>query len=118
MTNRFGALVTGFSLVLFSSAILAAELEGKIESINKGNQSFVVRGTEFIVTSSTEYENLKGFDDLRQGLNVEVEYLLRDRRPRSRKCSYAAPSGLPSSHASSASENLILLYLMRSCTST
>jgi hypothetical protein len=79
VTNRFGVLLAGFSLVLLSSPVLADELEGRIESIKKSNQSFVVQGTEFFVTPSTKFEDgLKGFDDLKQGLKVEVEFQSRD----------------------------------------
>ena len=80
MTNRLGALLAGFSLVLFSASVLADnEVEGRIESVKKSNQSFVMQGTEFFVTPSTKYEDgLKGFDDLKPGLKVEVEYQHRD----------------------------------------
>ncbi len=80
MTKRFGVLLAGFWFVLLSAPVLADnEVEGHIESIKKSSQSFVVQGTEFFVTPSTKYEDgLKGFDDLRQGLKVEVEFQHRD----------------------------------------
>ncbi|MBL8527693.1 MAG: DUF1344 domain-containing protein [Burkholderiales bacterium] len=81
MTKRTPALLAGVvSLVLFSGPAFAGDdVKGQIESVNKGNQSFVVNGTEFFVTPSTEFEDgLKGFDDLKPGLRVEVDYHQRD----------------------------------------
>jgi hypothetical protein len=72
-------MLAGFSLVLFSGITLAEDLEGRIESINKGSQSFVVQGIEFFVTPSTDYDDgLTGFDDLREGQKVEVDFQYRD----------------------------------------
>lgn len=42
MNTRFRVLLAGFSLVLVSSAVLAEDLEGRIESINKSGRSFMV----------------------------------------------------------------------------
>ncbi|MBL8541978.1 MAG: hypothetical protein JNK68_16670 [Betaproteobacteria bacterium] len=80
MTKRFGALLAGISFVMLAAPVLADnEVTGLIESVRKGNQSFVVNGTEFFVMPSTKYEDgLKDFDDLRQGLRVEVDYHQRD----------------------------------------
>ncbi|MBL8538962.1 MAG: hypothetical protein JNK68_01195 [Betaproteobacteria bacterium] len=80
MTKRIQALLAGISFVMLAAPVLADnEVKGLIESVKKSNQSFVVNGTEFFVTPTTKYEDgLKGFEDLKQGLRVEVEYLQRD----------------------------------------
>ena len=79
MKNRFGVVLAGFSLVLFSNVALAEDLEGRIESINRSSRSFVVQGIEFFVTPSTDYDDgLRGFDDLREGQKVEIDFQYRD----------------------------------------
>lgn len=79
MKNRFGIVLAGFSLVLFSNVALAEDLEGRIESIDRSSRSFVVQGIEFFVTPSTDYDDgLRGFDDLREGQKVEVDFQYRD----------------------------------------
>lgn len=79
MTKRIPSLLAGLSLVFSAAAFADNEVKGQIESIKKGSQSFVVGGTEFFVTPATKYEDgLKGFEDLRQGLRVEVDYHQRD----------------------------------------
>ena len=79
MTKRIPALLAGISLVFSAAAFADNEVKGQIESVKKASQSFVVSGTEFFVTPTTKYEDgLKGFEDLKQGLRVEVEYIQRD----------------------------------------
>lgn len=79
MNTRFRVMLAGFSLVLVSSTALAEDLEGRIESINKGSQSFVVQGIEFFVTPSTDYDDgLRGFDGLRESQKVEVDFQYRE----------------------------------------
>ena len=79
MKNYFRALLVVLFLVLFSIPALADDLEGRIESINKSEQSFVVQGIRFFVTQSTDYDDgLKGFADLKEGQKVEVDFEYRD----------------------------------------
>ena len=81
MKNRFGVLLLGSLLFLFSSSVLAddLEVEGRIESIDTSSQSFVVYGIPFFVTPSTDYDDgLRGFADLREGQKVEVEFRYRE----------------------------------------
>ena len=79
MKNCFRVLLAGFLLILFSNPVFADDMEGRIESINKSNQSFVVQGIEFYATPSTDYDDgLKSFDDLREGQKVEVDFQYRD----------------------------------------
>jgi hypothetical protein len=66
-------------LILSSSPVLADDIEGRIESIHESSQSFVVQGIHFFVTPSTDYDDgLKGFNDLREGQKVEVDFEYRD----------------------------------------
>lgn len=79
MKNCFKALLLSFFLVLCASPALANDVEGPIESISQGEQSFVVQGIRFFVTQSTDYDDgLKGFEDLREGQKVEVDFEYRD----------------------------------------
>ncbi|NUO08860.1 MAG: hypothetical protein HUU08_09320 [Candidatus Brocadia sp.] len=79
MKNYFRALLVVLFLVLCSIPALADDLEGRIESINKSEQSFVVQGIRFFVTQSTDYDDgLKGFADLKEGQKVEVDFEYRD----------------------------------------
>lgn len=81
MKNRFGVLLLGSLLFLFSSSVLAddLEVEGRIESIDTSSQSFVVHGIPFFVTPSTDYDDgLRGFADFREGQKVEVEFRYRE----------------------------------------
>ncbi|MDN3513571.1 MAG: DUF5666 domain-containing protein [Candidatus Brocadia sp.] len=79
MKNYFRALLVILFLVLCSIPALADDLEGRIESINKSEQSFVVQGIRFFVTQSTDYDDgLKGFADLKEGQKVEVDFEYRD----------------------------------------
>lgn len=79
MKNRLKALLLGSSLVLFSGYALADDIEGKIESVNQGDQSFVVQGIQFFTDQSTDYDDgLKSFNDLQVGQLVEVDFKYRD----------------------------------------
>ena len=69
------ASATGLALALFSSTAFANEVEGTIESVDDGDQTFVVQGITFTVNDDTEYEDgAENFGDLRQGQTVEVEF--------------------------------------------
>ena len=79
MNKLYNFMLVLALLILFSSSALANEVEGKIESINKDSQSFVVNGAEFIVTPSTRYDDgLKNFSDLKKEERVEVDYVVND----------------------------------------
>lgn len=81
MKIGFKALLVGFSLVLFSSLAIANDIEGKIESVSKDKQSFVVQGIEFFVNDSTDYDDgLNEFSDLEKGQTVEVDFEYRDEK--------------------------------------
>ncbi len=81
MKNRLRLLLAGVPFVLLSSAALADDIEGQVESINKGNQTFVVQGITFYTNESTDYDDgLKGFGSLQVGQKVEVDFDYRDGR--------------------------------------
>jgi hypothetical protein len=66
-------------LSLSSTSLLANDLEGRIESVNQEEQSFVVQGIIFYTTPSTDYDDgLRGFSDLKVGQKVEVDFEYRD----------------------------------------
>lgn len=59
----------------------ANDLEGHIESVNAGEQSFVVQGITFHVTERTDYDDgLRTFEDLAVGQRVEVDFEYREGR--------------------------------------
>ena len=69
------ALLPGLLLVACSSATLAEDLEGKIDKVDHNELVFVVQGIGFFATTSTDYDGgLKGFDDLKEGQKVEVDF--------------------------------------------
>lgn len=79
MKSYLRGLLLAAPFTLLSSAALANDVEGKIESINKDDQSFVVQGITFFVNESTDYDDgLKSFDDLQVGQLVEVDFDYRD----------------------------------------
>ncbi len=81
MHNRIATLLAASALALASAAVLAEDIEGRIESINAEAQSFVVQGISFYVTPSTDYDDrLKGFSSLSVGQKVEVDFQYRDSR--------------------------------------
>lgn len=57
------------------------DVEGKIESIDQGAGSFVVRGKTFYTDDRTDYDDdLREFSDLKVGQEVEVDYVVRNGR--------------------------------------
>lgn len=79
MKNRFITLFASLFIALFSSHALANDLEGRIESINQSEPSFIVQGIKFFATQSTDYDDgLKEFADLREEQKVEVDFEYRD----------------------------------------
>lgn len=70
-TAWFAALVLGLSAV----SAHADDVEGEIESVDAEAKSIMVDGKTYSTNEQTEYEDeLKSFDDLKQGLRVEVDY--------------------------------------------
>jgi hypothetical protein len=70
-------LVTG--IFLSGAAWADNSIEGPIESMQAGTQSVVVQGMTIFATPSTDYDDgLKGFQDLKVGQRVEIEYVMRD----------------------------------------
>lgn len=80
MKIRSGLLIAAASsLLLLAGQALANDLEGRIESIDAEQQTFVVQGITFHVSADTDYDDgLKGFDDLKEGQRVEVDFEYRD----------------------------------------
>lgn len=57
------------------------DTEGRIESINKQANTFVVNGMTIHTDRRTDYDDdLHSFSDLRVGQRVEVDYIMRDGR--------------------------------------
>lgn len=79
MRNPLVAAVFATALGLAAGPALADDIEGNIESVDAGNQAFVVQGITFYTTNSTDYDDgLTGFNDLREGQRVEVDFNYRD----------------------------------------
>jgi hypothetical protein len=76
------ALLIGLAASLLTTPVLADDdLDGRIESINRSNQSFVVRGIRVIVTPDTEFDDdYSRFSDLRVGHRVEIDGQRRGQR--------------------------------------
>lgn len=82
MKIRSGLYAAAVSSLLFvSGSALANDLEGKIESIDADQQTFMVQGITFHVSGDTDYDDgLKRFEDLKEGQKVEVDFEFRDGR--------------------------------------
>lgn len=81
MTPGRKALLIGAISLLAAAPAIADDLEGRIEAIDQGAQSFVVQGINFFATPSTDYDDgLRSFADLRVGQQVEVDFDYRDGR--------------------------------------
>jgi hypothetical protein len=58
---------------------LADDLEGRIESVDQSQQSFVMQGITFYTTPSTDYDDcLNSFADLHPDQKIEVDFEYRD----------------------------------------
>jgi len=79
MHKSIPPLFLASSLLLSGAAWADNDIEGTIESISTGNQSVVVQGITIFATPSTDYDDgLRGFQDLKVGQRVEIDYVLRD----------------------------------------
>ncbi len=68
-------------LAILSAPVHADDVEGRIESIDSENRSFVVQGIEFHALPTTDYDDgLNRFEDLQVGQKVEVDFDYRDGR--------------------------------------
>lgn len=79
MKSYLRVLLFASPFALLSSAALANDIEGKIDSINKDDRSFVVQGITFFADEKTDYDDgLKNFESLQVGQVVEVDFDYRD----------------------------------------
>jgi hypothetical protein len=63
------------------TALADDDIEGRIESINATERSFVVDGKRIFTTERTDYDDeYMRFEDLRVGHRVEVDVVQRDGR--------------------------------------
>jgi len=69
------------ALALCSGVAMADDIEGRIDALDAGQQSFMVQGIRFQATESTDFDGgLRNFDDLRTGQTVEVDFKFTDGR--------------------------------------
>lgn len=81
MKSLLRASLLGLLLAATPTALLADDIEGRIEAVNPADQSFVVQGITFYATPSTDYDDgLRSFADLAVGLKVEVDFRYVDGR--------------------------------------
>ncbi len=80
MKHFLNVLLVSF-LFLTGKPALGENIEGRLESVNRQEQSFVVGGVRFFAGPWTFYEGgLEGFADLREGQEVELDFEYRDGR--------------------------------------
>jgi len=78
-TLRTALLTAALALGLGSAH--AADVKGRIQSIDAAAKAFTVGGETIYVTDKTDYENdYQRFEDLREGHYVEVDVDKRDGR--------------------------------------
>ena len=76
------ALMSFLLLQGVAPAFADDDLKGRIESVSHRDKSFVVRGIRVFAIPTTDYEDgLRGFDDLRKGQKVEVEFKYHEGKP-------------------------------------
>lgn len=79
MKKTLPSVLLASSLLLSGAAWADNSIEGPIESIQPSSQSVVVQGMTIFATPSTDYDDgLRGFQDLKVGQRVEIEYVMRD----------------------------------------
>lgn len=80
--NHFRLSAVASALLLTTSFSWADDdIEGRIESINAAQRTFVVNGQTIHATDTTDYDDeYQRFSDLRVGHNVEVDVERRDGR--------------------------------------
>lgn len=79
MRNRRKMLAAGVALALCAGPALADDIEGRIDALDAGAQTLTVQGIRFQVTDATDFDSgLRGFDDLRTGQTVEVDFEFKD----------------------------------------
>lgn len=75
------AALASLALATSSVALADDDLEGRITHIDYGKRTFVVEGVAFHADERTDYDDdLRGFQDLRVGQRVEVDFKLRNGR--------------------------------------
>ncbi len=79
MQKTLPAILLASGMLLSGAAWADNDIEGTIESVSAGNQSVVVQGIRIFTTPSTDYDDgLRGFQDLKVGQRVEIDYVMRD----------------------------------------
>ena len=79
MKIKLSKTLVSIVLVFLAVSAMADDLEGRIQSVDQGNKSFVVQGITFYATESTDYDDgLKSFADLHPGQKVEIDFRYRD----------------------------------------
>lgn len=79
MQKTLPSLLLASGLLLSGAAWADNDIEGVIDSLNASNQSVVVQGIRIFTTPSTDYDDgLRGFQDLKVGQRVEIDYVMRD----------------------------------------
>ncbi|OGQ80403.1 MAG: hypothetical protein A3F90_14135 [Deltaproteobacteria bacterium RIFCSPLOWO2_12_FULL_60_19] len=80
MVKKLGSIVVAALLALsFVGSVLADEIKGKITKVDGGGREITVKGKDkevkvSISSSRTAFEGIGGRGDLKEGLDVTVEY--------------------------------------------
>lgn len=74
MLKRIACLTSALTLS-FAMTAHADDIEGEIESVDSDNQTLTVQGITFHTDNNTDYDDgLTSFDDLEEGLRVEIDF--------------------------------------------
>lgn len=72
-------LVAAVAAGLLAVAAHADDIEGTIEAVDAQARTLTVQGITFITNDRTDYDDgLRGFEDLKVGQRVEVDFKYRD----------------------------------------
>lgn len=81
MKHTWKALFAIVASAGVSAAALADDVEGVIERIDTEAQSVDVAGVTYYADDNTDYDDdLERFEDLREGMRVEIDFEMRGER--------------------------------------
>jgi hypothetical protein len=81
MKNSLMQAAAAAIIATTASTAWADDVEGKIERLDAAARSLTVQGITFFTTVNTDYDDgLNGFESLRVGQRVEVDYTYHDGR--------------------------------------
>ncbi len=64
--------------LIFALPVLANEIEGPVEAIDRGSRTFKAEGITFHITEETDFDDFDSLEEMKVGHEVEVDFEYRD----------------------------------------